>query len=308
MTTVLPAPSSSGEVVDLRTEAETKPAESQAPRPKRNNRKIAGAIFAGIGVLVALFLAFEFFATQLIYERSQALLRQQLQALVASQEATSTDWIPADGQPVGVLTIPRIGLSTVMVQGSTSSMTERGPGHLRGTPMPGRFGNSVILGRRSTYGAPFERLDELRPGDTVDVATGAGDFTYLVATVAVIRPGEADVTGPSNDSRLTMITSSPRYLATGRFAVTAVLKGAPAEQPVGPTVAVAPTELGLDADTGGLGGVLLWTELAAVALLGALWLKRRVSWRVAWLLGTPLVVALLWAAFRAADRFFPATL
>jgi len=309
MTTVLPAPSSSGDVVDLRTDVgATKTPEAPAPKPKRDGRKIAGAVFAGVGVVVALFLAFEFFATQLIYDRSQSLLRQQLQSLVASKEATSTMWIPADGQPIGVLTIPVIGLSTVMVQGSTTSMTEQGPGHLRGTPMPGRFGNSVLLGRRSTYGAPFQRLDELRPGDTVDVATGAGEFTYLVATVAVIRPGEPDVTGPSNDSRLTMITSSPRYMATGRFAVTAVLRGPPAEQPVSPAVAIAPTELALEADTGGLGGFLLWIELAAVALLGALWLKRRVSWRVAWLLGTPLVVALLWAAFRAADRFFPATL
>jgi len=174
--------------------------------------------------------------------------------------------------------------------------------------MPGRWGNSVFLGRRSTYGSPFERLDELRPLDPIDVVTGAGDFTYLVATIAVVRPGEADVVGPSDDSRLTLITSSPRYLATGRLVVTAVLKGKPAEQPATGTVMITPTELGLQGDTGGVGGVLLWGELAAVALLGTLWLMRRVSWRVAWLLGTPLVIALLWAAFRAADRFFPATL
>jgi hypothetical protein len=123
-----------------------------------------------------------------------------------------------------------------------------------------------------------------------------------------VRPGEADVVGPSDDSRLTLITSSPRYLATGRLVVTAVLKGKPAEQPTSAAAMITPQELGLQGDTGGIGGVLLWGELAAVALLGTLWLKRRVSWRVAWLLGTPLVIALLWAAFRAADRFFPATL
>jgi hypothetical protein len=87
-----------------------------------------------------------------------------------------------------------------------------------------------------------------------------------------------------------------------------VLKGKPAEQPTSAAAMITPQELGLQGDTGGIGGVLLWGELAAVALLGTLWLKRRVSWRVAWLLGTPLVIALLWAAFRAADRFFPATL
>jgi hypothetical protein len=90
--------------------------------------------------------------------------------------------------------------------------------------------------------------------------------------------------------------------------VTAVLKTKPAEAPATGTVMIVPTELGLQGDTGGVGGVLLWGEFAAVSLIGALWLKRRVSWRVAWLLGTPLVIALLWAAFRAADRFFPATL
>jgi sortase A len=307
MTTVLPAPSSSDDIVDLRHPAKA-PVGAPAPRPKRTPRRIAGAVFIGLGIVVALFLVFEFFATTLVYDRSQSLLSQQLQSLVATQEATSTSWIPADGQPVGVLTIPKIGLSTVMVQGSSPAMTEKGPGHLRGTPMPGRWGNSVFLGRRSTYGSPFERLDELRPFDTIDVATGAGEFTYLVASIAVVRPGEADVVGPSDDSRLTLITSSPRYLATARLVVTAVLKGKPAAQPATGTVTITPTELGLQGDTGGVGGVLLWGELAAVALLGTLWLKRRVSWRVAWLLGTPLVIALLWAAFRAADRFFPATL
>lgn len=307
MTTVLPAPSSPGDIVDLREPA-TPPVETPAPRPKRTPRRIVGAAFIGLGVVVALFLAFQFFATELVYDRSQSLLRQQLQSLVASKEATSTTWIPSDGQPIGVLTIPKIGLSTVVVQGSSAAMTEKGPGHLRGTALPGRFGNAVFLGRRSTYGAPFERLDELRPFDPIEVATGAGEFTYLVATVAVVRPGEADVVGPSDDSRLTLITSSPRYLATGRLVVTAVLKTKPAEAPATGTVMIVPTELGLQGDTGGVGGVLLWGELAAVALLGTLWLKRRVSWRVAWLLGTPLVIALLWAAFRAADRFFPATL
>ena len=307
MTTVLPAPSTPDDIVDLREPAGT-PSKEPAPRPKRTPRRIAGAVFVGLGAVVALFLAFQFFATQLVYDRSQSLLRQQLQSLVASKEATSTTWIPSDGQPIGVLMIPKIGLSTVVVQGSSAAMTEKGPGHLRGTALPGRFGNSVFLGRRSTYGAPFERLDELRPFDTIEVATGAGAFTYLVATVAVVRPGEADVVGPSDDSRLTLITSSPRYLTTGRLVVTAVLKTKPAEAPATGTVMIVPTELGLQGDTGGVGGVLLWGELAAVSLIGALWLKRRVSWRVAWLLGTPLVIALLWAAFRAADRFFPATL
>ena len=74
------------------------------------------------------------------------------------------------------------------------------------------------------------------------------------------------------------------------------------------TVTLAPSELGTAGDAGGVGGVLLWGELALLATVAALWLRKRVSGRVAWLLATPLVIALLWAAFLAADRFFPATL
>jgi len=213
-----------------------------------------------------------------------------------------------EGQPVGVLSIPKIGLSTVIVQGTSSEMTQRGPGHLRGTPMPGRLGNSVILGRRTTYGSPFGRLDELRPFDETDVSTGPGQSTYTVATIRIVRPGDQDVIGPTYDQRLTLITSSPKYLATGRYVVTAVQKGDPAAQPTVATVTLAPSELGISGDASGIGGVLLWGELALVAIIVALWLRRRVSGRVAWLLATPLVIALAWAAFSAAGRFFPATL
>src|SRR6476659_10907106 len=243
MASVLPAPPAEGRVVDHRHDDHTVKPVQPAAKPRRRGRRIAGAVFVAIGCVVALFLLFECFATDLVYDRSQTLLLKQLQGLVATKEATSLDWIPSEGQPVGVLTIPKIGVSTIVVQGSSSELTQQGPGHLRGTPMPGRLGNSVILGRRTTYGAPFSRLDELRPLDTIDVATGAGEFTYLVATVAVVRPGEQDVIGPTYDSRLTLITSSPKYLATGRYVVTAVLKGDPAEQPAVATVTLAPSEL-----------------------------------------------------------------
>jgi hypothetical protein len=88
MTTVLPAPSGSEDIVDLRDPVKG-PVEAPAPRPKRTPRRIAGAIFIGLGVVVAMFLSFQFFATKLVYERSQSLLRQQQQSLVASHVATT---------------------------------------------------------------------------------------------------------------------------------------------------------------------------------------------------------------------------
>jgi sortase A len=300
-----PAPPAGEDVVEI-------PPVALASRPSRPTtsrpRRITGLVFIAVGVVVAAFLVFEFALSYLLYDRSQTLLLRDLRALISSEQATDTSWVPQTGQPVGELSIPKLGLSTVMVQGSDAVMTEKGPGHLRGTPLPGRPGNSVILGRRTTFGAPFARLDQLQVGDEVDVSTGAGAFTYLVATIAVVRPGDTDVIGPTNDSRLTLITSSPPYLATGRYVVTAVLKGLPAEQPLAAQTFVSPSELGLDGQTGSLGALVVWAELAIVAIAGAVWLGRRVSKRVAWLLGAPLVAALTWGAFVAAGRFLPSTL
>jgi sortase A len=275
---------------------------------RRRSRRVVGLVLVTIGCLVAAFLVFEFALSYLTYDRSQTLLLRDLRALVASQEAVDVAWVPDPGQPVGVLSIPKIGLSTVMVEGTSAAMTEKGPGHLHGTPLPGRAGNAVVMGRRTTYGAPFGRLDELQIGDEIDVSTGAGQFTYLVAKVAVVRPGDADVVVGSTDSRLTLITSSPPYLATGRYVVTGALRGLPAEQPPGAPVLIAPTELGLSGETGSLGAVVVLGELAVIAVLGAVWLSRRVSRRVGWLLGAPLVLALTWGAFAAASRFLPSTL
>ena len=307
MTALAPAPPADDDVVDLRREEANTP-EPVVLRPRRSPRRIAGLVLATIGCVIGAFLVFEFAATNLMYDRSQSLLLKDLRTVVGTQEATDLAWVPQEGEPVGVLTIPSIGLSSVIVQGSTAALTEQGPGHLRASPMPGRPGNAVILGRRTTYGSPFGHLDAVRPGDTVEVATGAGSFTYLVATVAVVEPGDADVIGWSNDSRLTLITSSPPYRATGRLVVTGVLNGLPAPQPPGEPVFVAPTELGLAGDMGALGGTLLWGELAIAAAVAAVWLSRRASKRVAWLLGAPLVLALVWATFASAGRFFPATL
>jgi sortase A len=304
--TAVALPQRTPEVVDIRPDQQR--LESPNRQTKRNPRRIVGSALIGLGCVIALFLVYEFGLSRLTYERSQTLLMRDLQDLVASKEATALEWVPTEGQPVGVMSIPKIGLTSVIVQGTSPTLTGEGPGHLRGTPLPGRPGNSVILGRRTTFGAPFKRLNELLPGDEVSVSTGAGRFTYLVATVNAIRPGDPDVLASTPDNRLTLITSSPPYLATGRYVVTAVLKGLPASQPVAPESYVAPSELGLAGEAGGLGGLVFWGELAAASVLLALWLSRRVSRRVAWLLGAPLVMALLWGAFAAADRFLPSTL
>ena len=68
------------------------------------------------------------------------------------------------------------------MQGLSVADLKLGPGRYPQTPMPGQARNAAIAGHRTTYGAPFNRIDELKPGDEVIVTTAQGRFRYLVTS------------------------------------------------------------------------------------------------------------------------------
>ncbi|MEI7479738.1 MAG: class E sortase, partial [Actinomycetes bacterium] len=68
---------------------------------------------------------------------------------------------------IGRLVIPSIGVHETVIEGTDLQQLTFGPGHVRGTARPGEAGNAVIAGHRTTWGRPFARLNELRPGDTI---------------------------------------------------------------------------------------------------------------------------------------------
>ena len=70
--------------------------------------------------------------------------------------------------------IPKIGLDRAVVQGVGVPDLRKGPGHYPDSPMPGQLGNAAIAGHRTTYGAPFNRIDELAPGDEITIVTVVG--------------------------------------------------------------------------------------------------------------------------------------
>jgi sortase A len=305
------------ELIALTGDETTKPgaststlAEAGSPKGRsagRARRRVAFA-FLGVAALIASFLVFEFALSGLSEARSQRTLLSQFRALSDQGVASTLDWRPSPGQPVGVLSIPRIGVSTMVVEGTSSSQTTKGPGHFGGSALPGRPGNSVIAGRRTSYGAPFSRLGELKPGDTIQVTTGVGTFTYTVTGLSQVRPNDLDVLDPTSDNRLTLTTSDPPYRASGRLVATASLNGLPAAEQLEPAAVISADQVGLTGEPWAFAPLLLWLELLGMAFFGALWFRRRISSRVAWLFGAPLAVALLWAIFGALSRLLPATL
>ena len=111
---------------------------------------------------------------------------------------------PPEGRAVGIIRIPRIGLDKAIVEGTDTADLRQGPGHYAGTPLPGQPGNSAVAGHRTTYGAPFSRLDELRSGDQVVVITPQGTFRYNINRSLVVEPSDVSVIAPVNANELTL--------------------------------------------------------------------------------------------------------
>jgi sortase A len=275
---------------------------------RRSIERRIGRVALVAGLVLTLFLLFESVLTGLVESRSQRTLLQEFRAGVPTKTLGSMTKVPPDGAPVALLGIPQLGLRAVVVQGSSPERTKEGPGHLPGTPLPGEFGNSVILGRRLTYGAPFRHLDRMQTGDEITAITGQGFFTYRVTSVSYLEPGQPDVTGPSLDSRLTLVTAGPSAVPSTRLAVVAKLEGNPLGVPNRPSVAVAPDEFGQTGNVTGLFAAVLWAAALGLVLVLAVRLYRRLPFRTTWVLTTPLVLLLLWLIFENLDRVLPGTL
>lgn len=191
------------------------------------------------GVLVLLFIPYLLWGTGLITARAQSDLRHQF--LTSQQDHhRSTDVAPprvptsppviaptvaapAPGSPVGILSIPKISLSMVVVEGTDADQLRAGPGHYPGTPLPGEAGNAAIAGHRTTYLHPFYDLDQLSTGDPIDVLTAQGWFVYKVTSSQAVDPSDVAVVAPTPTPMLTLTTCNPRYSATQRLVVQAAL-------------------------------------------------------------------------------------
>jgi sortase A len=128
-----------------------------------------------------------------------------------------------EGEPVGRIRLPRIGIDTVVVRGTDGATLRKGPGHYPTTPLPGVRGTVAIAGHRTTYGAPFRRVDELREGDEVEVQMPYATFTYRVERTRIVAPDAVWVTRRVAHDRLILSACHPLYSAAERIIVFARL-------------------------------------------------------------------------------------
>jgi sortase A len=187
--------------------------------------RVIGRSFIGLGVIILLFLGYQMFGTNFITGREQKALASDL---ASKWEVDTPAHVKPDlGGGVALIKIPKIGVDRVVVEGVEVEHLKKGPGHYPETAMPGQRGNMVVSGHRTTYGAPFYRLDELRVGDEIVVVDGVGSYQYRVTESKIVRPTDLGVIAPSSDARLTLTTCHPRSSARQRLIIVAALQGAP---------------------------------------------------------------------------------
>ena len=144
----------------------------------------------------------------------------------------------AEGDILGRIKIPRLGLSAVILEGTKSRTLRLGVGHIRGTAIPGKPGNTAIAGHRDIF---FRALKNIHDGDEIELQTADTSTRYRVDWARVVAPEDVSVLDSTSESALTLVTCYPFYFigaAPKRFVVrahripTATLERTQTELPV----------------------------------------------------------------------------
>jgi sortase A len=121
------------------------------------------------------------------------------------------------GAAIARLSLPTLDVSEIVVNGTDSSTLKKGPGRYLGSAMPGENELVYIAGHRTTYGAPFSRIDRLRRGDPVLVELPYGSFRYRVTGHRIVDDNELSVLESGGFEQLALQACHPRFFASQRY-------------------------------------------------------------------------------------------
>jgi LPXTG-site transpeptidase (sortase) family protein len=162
-------------------------------------RRLAFVLTVG-GVVLLLYVSGQYWQTY----AAQTRLAQEWQRQSARPANIST----SDNDLLVRLTIAKIDLDAVVVEGTSHQLLKLGPGHLEGSAVPGKSGNSVIVAHRDTF---FRHLDELKEGDEIDLRRQSEVYRFEVVGRRIVAPTEVSVLQPSLSTQLTLITCYPTH-------------------------------------------------------------------------------------------------
>ena len=172
--------------------------------------KRAAAVFGIIGVLLLAYCVYVYVDGARFQSAGKEQFRHQAEppapATVEPAPPRVEPEPPVRGEPMALLTIPRIGLSTVVLEGAGSGELKRGPGHISRTALPGEGGNFAVAGHRDTF---FRPLRLIRVNDVVQVSSADRDYQYRVVSTEIVTPKDVGVLASTGRETLTLVTCYP---------------------------------------------------------------------------------------------------
>jgi sortase A len=304
MTRNRPAPAPAGP-------AERRTPSRPAPAPARGDD--AWSVVSTTSVMLCLVAGW--MLAQMLYlggisqDRAQDDLYAQFRGELAAATAPIGP-VTDVGAPVALLSIPHIGVDQVVVEGTASGDLLAGPGHLRNTVLPGQLGTSAVLGRASTYGAPFARIGELVRGDQVNVTTAQGTTRFRV--LGVRRAGDPlPQPRPEKAARLVLVSgeaSGARLpsLSPGRVVYVDAEAEKAFDTPAGLPRVVPDPEQAMGTEAGAVMPLLtLCLGLLLALTFGVIAARQRFGAALVWVVTTPVVLAVAWLTTDVVMRLLP---
>lgn len=207
---------------------------------------LLGKLLISMSIGVLLFVAWTLWGTNFVEHREQQALEIEYEAepILAKPNIGGEivleppeDFAPPVGTPIFRMRIPRMELNKIIVEGVAPPQLDVAPGHYPAcrkgvnkdlcTPwdsaFPGEDGRVVISGHRTTHGAPFWDLNELREGDEIITETKWGTFTYEVTHEAIVDDSSRKIVVPGDHAQLVLTACHPRFSAAQRYIVFADL-------------------------------------------------------------------------------------
>ena len=175
-------------------------------------------LFAG-GILMLGYCGFVLLDTFIFQKQETAALEQ----FVPARAAASNTVLPVIGPDglIGRMEVERLGVSAVVIEGTSSKTLRRAVGHIKGTALPGQPGNVGIAGHRDTF---FRPLRNIQPDDVITLTTLRGEYRYRVVSTKIVNPDNVAVLDSDGHEILTLVTCYPFYYlgsAPERFIVRA---------------------------------------------------------------------------------------
>lgn len=205
-----------------------------AVRLRPTGRRVLSLVSVALFLAGAAVFSYPFFTDLYTTQLVQRPLADQIESAELVQRYSERT-ITA-GEPLTRIIMPSLGVDTVVVEGTSPAALRAGAGHYPQSPLPGEVGNVAIAGHRTTYGKPFNRLDQMAVGETIQLITPLEVHTYRVLPAPegaarpctsgacwIVNPTQWEVVGPTPTPMLTLTTCHPKGSSRQRLILRAEL-------------------------------------------------------------------------------------